>query len=58
MFGGEEWIIVIDASSKAIYEHLSLLEEAMLIELEDGGYKTTPRCVAYLYEKWGYEWRR
>jgi predicted transcriptional regulator len=38
--------------------HLFLLERAMLIEQEEGCCRLTPRCIAYLDTKKGYEWRR
>jgi hypothetical protein len=38
--------------------HLSMLESAMLVEQEEGWYRLTPRCIAYLDECRGYEWRR
>ncbi len=35
------------------------LEQAMLVERESvEGYRLTPRCIAYLDECRGYEWRR
>jgi predicted transcriptional regulator len=38
--------------------HLFLLERAMLVEQEEGSCRLTPRCIAYLDTKRGYEWRR
>ncbi len=39
-------------------DHLSVLERAMLVEQEEGSFRLTPRCIAYLDAKRGYEWRR
>lgn len=39
-------------------DHLSILERALLVERDDDCYRLTPRCVAYLDETIGYEWRR
>ena len=38
--------------------HLALMEQAMLLERDEGGYKPTLRCLAYLDQSHGYELRR
>jgi len=38
--------------------HLEMLEDARLVERDGEGFRLTPRCIAYLDECQGYEWRR
>lgn len=51
---GEE----LGLKGEELKDHLSLLERAHLVELEEGYYRLTPRCIAYLDETLGYKWRR
>lgn len=39
-------------------DHISSLEEALLVEKDGDCYKLTPRCKAYLDQCSGYEWAR
>jgi predicted transcriptional regulator len=48
----------LEIKTKDLKDHLAMLEEARLVEQEEGCYRLTPRCVAYLNECQGYEWRR
>ena len=51
---GEE----LGLNDKELVDHLSLLKKALLVEQEGDSYSLTPRCLAYLDEAKGYEWRR
>lgn len=48
----------LEIRTKDLKDHLAMLEDARLIEQDEEGYRLTPRCVAYLYECQGYQWRR
>ncbi len=50
----------LELKEKDLRNHLSILEKALLVERDENGncYKLTPRCIAYLDECEGYEWRR
>jgi predicted transcriptional regulator len=48
----------LDLGDEALREHLTVLERALLVEQEGEGYRLTPRCIAYLDQVGGYEWRR
>ncbi len=48
----------LDIAAKDLKDHLAMLEEARLIEQEEECFRLTPRCIAYLDECQGYEWRR
>jgi predicted transcriptional regulator len=43
---------------KELENHISTLEEALLVEREGDCCKLTPRCKAYLDQRSGYEWAR
>jgi predicted transcriptional regulator len=48
----------LEIKTKDLKEHLAMLEEARLIEQDVEYFRLTPRCIAYLNECEGYEWRR
>lgn len=48
----------MDLKEQDLKNHLVMLEKALLVEQEEGEYRLTPRCIAYLDECQGYEWRR
>jgi len=48
----------MDLKEQDLKNHLIMLEQALLVEQAEGGYRLTPRCIAYLDECQGYEWRR
>jgi predicted transcriptional regulator len=48
----------LELKTKELKDHLAMLEEARLVEQDEECYRLTPRCVAYLNECQGYEWRR
>jgi predicted transcriptional regulator len=48
----------MELKEQDLKNHLVMLEKALLVEQEEGGYRLTPRCIAYLDECQGYEWRR
>jgi len=48
----------LELSEQELNMHLKLLEEAMLVECDGGGYRLTPRCLAYLDQFHYYELRR
>ena len=50
--------VELGLDDKELEDYLSLLEKALLVEQEEGCYRLTPRCRAYLDEAKGYEWRR
>lgn len=50
--------VELGLNDKELGDHLSLLEKSLLVEQEEGCYRLTPRCQAYLDEAKGYEWRR
>ena len=39
-------------------EQISILERALLVEMYKECCRLTPRCMALLYQRDGYEWRR
>jgi predicted transcriptional regulator len=49
---------LLGMTSNELDDHLSVLERAMLVEREEGCFRLTPRCIAYLDTRRGYEWRR
>jgi predicted transcriptional regulator len=51
---GEE----LGLKGEELKDHLAILERALLVEREEECYRLTPRCIAYLDETRGYEWRR
>lgn len=48
----------MDLERQKLEDHLAMLEDARLVEQEEECYRLTPRCIAYLDEFQGYEWRR
>ncbi len=48
----------LNLKAQDLKEHLDMLEEAKLVERDEEGFRLTPRCIAYLDECQGYEWRR
>ncbi len=48
----------MELKEQDLKNHLLMLEQALLVEQAEGGYRLTPRCIAYLDERQGYEWRR
>ena len=48
----------MELKEQDLKNHLVMLEKALLVEQEEGGYRLTPRCIAYLDLCQGYEWRR
>ncbi len=48
----------MDLKENDLKNHLVMLEKALLVQQEEGGYRLTPRCIALLDEGQGYEWRR
>lgn len=48
----------LNLKAQDLKEHLAMLEEAKLVERDEEGFRLTPRCIAYLDECQGYEWRR
>lgn len=48
----------LEMRTKDLKDHLAMLERARLIERDEDCYRLTPRCVAYLDECQGYEWKR
>ncbi len=48
----------MELKEQDLENHLLMLEQALLVEQVEGGYRLTPRCIAYLDECQGYEWRR
>jgi predicted transcriptional regulator len=43
---------------KELEDHISTLEEALLVERAGDRCELTPRCKAYIDQRNGYEWRR
>ncbi len=43
---------------KELEDHISTLEEALLVERAGDHCELTPRCKAYIDQRNGYEWRR
>lgn len=43
---------------KELEDHISTLEEALLLERAGDRCELTPRCKAYIDQRNGYEWRR
>lgn len=54
----EELRIELELKEHELNKHLTFLERAMLLEREEGRYRLTPRCVAYMDQCQGYEWAR
>ncbi len=48
----------LNLKAQDLKEHLEMLEDARLVERDGEGFRLTPRCIAYLDECQGYEWRR
>jgi len=48
----------LDLKEQDLENHLLMLEKALLVEQQEGEYRLTPRCIAYLDVCQGYEWRR
>jgi predicted transcriptional regulator len=48
----------LNLKAQDLKEHLDMLEEAKLVERDEEEIRLTPRCIAYLDECQGYEWRR
>ena len=48
----------MDLKEQDLDSHLAMLERALLVEREEESYRLTPRCIAYLDECHGYEWKR
>jgi DNA-binding transcriptional ArsR family regulator len=48
----------MDLKEQDLNSHLAMLERALLVEREEESYRLTPRCIAYLDECHGYEWKR
>ena len=48
----------MDLKEQDLNSHLAVLERALLVEREEESFKLTPRCIAYLDECCGYEWKR
>jgi predicted transcriptional regulator len=48
----------LDLKEQDLMNHLARLEQALLVVREEESCRLTPRCIAYLYECQGYEWKR
>jgi predicted transcriptional regulator len=54
----EEMKEKLGITSIELEDHLFVLEKALLVEREEDGFRLTPRCIAYIDTRRGYEWKR